>query len=118
MGCKSERQYLTGKTDPSLRCSDLGKGKEISGIREILGFTRHPRKMTMSWVVLQQKDEQSCQIGMFCLWPQGLIFEFLQNHNLDDDLLRKNPQVMEEEQPLQRCESEIFRKKARHTTRI
>lgn len=38
MGCKSERQYLTGKTDPSLRCSDLGKGKEISGIREILGF--------------------------------------------------------------------------------
>lgn len=30
------------------------------------------------------------------------------NHKLDDDLLRKNPQVMEEEQPLQRCESEIF----------
>ena len=118
MRCKSERRYLTGKTDPSLRRSDLGKGKEISGIREILGFTWKMTRSLGGNLQPKKMSSRSCQIGMFCLWPQGLIFEFLQNHNLDDDLLRKNPQVMEEEQPLKRCESEIFQKKARHTTRI
>ena len=81
-GVQIRKTYLTGKTDPSLRRSDLGKGKEISGIREILGVkTRHQHG---TWEDgrgqeggnLQPKRWAArCQIGMFCLWPQGLRFD-------------------------------------------